>query len=564
MNEAAPLPALGFGVGIVGHRANRIDDAEKVRGLILQIVEVVDGALDEAAAGGFYPVGRRPLRLVSALAEGADRLAASAAIDAGVRLEVVLPFVAAEYRKDFANQASCDEFDRLLDRAETVLVLDGKADERQRAYEAAGMTLLDNCDLLIAVWDGGPGRGRGGTREVIEEATRRAIPVIVIDPAGNAATVRSGGPGAGPMRLEDVPELALAELPSLIFAEVGVTEGPASAAEWLRLAEPPPEPMIHSAYPLLLKLAGIRSWRTPRPVAADEAPRETSIQPVRQAFAWWDQVAIRAAQAFRSAVIVNFALAALAVVLAATSLLAQDAKWLFVLAEVITILLLLANTVSAGRRRWQERWLEARQVAELLRVCTLLRNVGIGRGIADPGQGGLLGWYAGAFARSVSLERLDLSDPRAAAAPLIAEVRSQAQWNEATARRMHLAARRIERFGEALFAVVLLAAIGWLLLDIVVPSTAYELRYVLTAVTAGLPAIATASYGIRVILDFEGIAQRSGRIAAGLHASLAKWEAEVPSAARLQEFARRAADIMLGDIAAWRLLAEGRRLTLPG
>jgi len=245
-------------------------------------------------------------------------------------------------------------------------------------------------------------------------------------------------------------------------------------------------------------------------------------------------------------------------------LLAGAGKWLFVLGEVITIFLLLANTVSAGRRRWQERWLEAREVAELLRVCLMLRSVGIGRGIADPGQGGLLGWYAGAFARAAPLAHLDLSDSAAAAAPLVLEVRAQAQWNEATARRMHVAARRIERFGEVLFAAVLVAAIGWLLLDLSATQMASAVRYELTAITAGLPAIATAAYGIRVILDFEGIAQRTGRIGSGLHVSLAHWAEETPSAARLKEFARNAADIMLGDIAAWRLLTEGRRLTIPG
>ena len=45
---------------------------------------------------------------------------------------------------------------------------------------------------------------------------------------------------------------------------------------------------------------------------------------------------------------------------------------------------------------------------------------------------------------------------------------------------------------------------------------------------------------------------------------MVKWAAETPSAARLQQFARNAADIMLGDVAAWRLLTEGRRLTIPG
>jgi hypothetical protein len=283
-----------------------------------------------------------------------------------------------------------------------------------------------------------------------------------------------------------------------------------------------------------------------------------------EAFHWWDNAAIGAAQAFRSAVIVNFSLAALAVLLSASSILGGHNKPLFVIAEILTILLLLVNAMHAGKMRWQERWLESRQVAELLRVNGMLRSVGIGREIADPGEGGSNGWYATAIARSCPMQSVDLSDPEKAAAPLVAEVTEQAEWNEATAHRMHLAAHRIERFGEVLFVIVLAAAVGWLALYFTMYELAEQLKYPLITVTAGFPALATASYGIRVILDFEGNAGRARQIAAGLNGLLAHWQAGPKTSIALQEFARRAADIMLSDVAAWRLLAEGRRLTIPG
>jgi len=261
MKGSAPQPLLGYSVGIVGHRSDRIADAGQVRARIVEVLLALEAAIDKAAASGFYPAGRQALRLVSALAEGADRIAAMAAVEAGIELGVVLPFVPSEYRKDFTDEASRTQFDELLDKSAHVLVLDGNGAERQRAYEAAGMTMLDNCDLLIAVWDGGPGRGRGGTREVIEEAARRAIPVVVIDPAGAGAMVRSGGPGAHPMRFDDVPAISTADLAHLVAAEVGAEEGFAKAQAWLRQAEPPREPAIHSAYPLLLWLARVGSPR---------------------------------------------------------------------------------------------------------------------------------------------------------------------------------------------------------------------------------------------------------------------------------------------------------------
>lgn len=562
MKEPAIPPALGFSVGIVGHRANRIADAGRVLGRIEEVLTIIQQAVDEIGSGPLFEAGRHPLRLVSSLAEGADRMAAATALKLGETLEVVLPFVQEEYEKDFETERSLKEFRGLLGQASSLIVFDGKADDRPRAYEAAGLCMLDNIDLLIAVWDGEPGRGRGGTFEVISQAARRAMPVIWITPDGSQVTVR-GAVNGEPMRFEDVPEHTVEIIPDIVASLVGIYGDLKEEAEWRSLAHMPADPIIHEAYPLLLKLTGVRAWFqkawTPPPPDRDGPQASLDI-----AFQWWDHSATRAAQAFRSAVLVNFSLAALAVVLAASGVLAGDYKWMFVVAEIVTILLLLVNALHATKLRWQERWLESRQVAELLRVCGMLRSVGIGRGISDPGEGGSNGWYAGAIARSCPMQPVDLTKMEEASKPLLDEVKGQASWNASTAHRMHLAAHRIERFGEVLFAIVLLGSCAWLAMYFLAHELAVDLKYVLTTVTAGLPAVATASYGVRIILDFEGISGRAKQISIGLNGLLARWEAGPKDSAALQEFARRAADIMLSDVAAWRLLAEGRRLSIPG
>ncbi len=78
--------------------------------------------------------------------------------------------------------------------------------------------------------------------------------------------------GAGPQRLDDVPELPLDALSDLIVAEVGFDDGSEAAARWFREAEPPPEPIIHGAYPLLLKLAGVGPKRRPRTARTKPMP----------------------------------------------------------------------------------------------------------------------------------------------------------------------------------------------------------------------------------------------------------------------------------------------------
>lgn len=556
MTGRAPTPGPALAIAIVGHRPDRLKDPGAISQRIGEVLDAVRKAVRDSSPSSAEP----RLRLVSALAEGADRLGALAALDSDIGLNVVLPFPADEYVRDFASEESRTEFGALLGRAQAILSLDGEAKARDRAYEAAGHALLDNCDLLIAVFDDGPGRGRGGTREVIEEAVRRDCPVVTIDPAGTTARLRvasHGSPNAP--RLEDLPVRPATDISTVVGAIVGGPEFRDEISGWLARSELPRQSWANGTYPLLLRLLGLGPRR---PVAGREA--QTPNSSLKAAFDWWDSTAVRAAQGFRSAVVMNFALAALAVVLAASSLLAKDMKWLFVVAEVVTILLLLGNVWSARRSRWQERWLESREVAELLRVLVMLRLAGIGRPLNNRADAGNTLSYALAMARQSPLEPANLSNPSAASRGLIEGIEAQASWNEANARRMHSAGHRLGRAGELLFVIVLAASIGWLALAAIRPPMADALKYVLTAITAGLPAVASASYGIRLILDFEGISERSRRMAGELRSLVAAWRSGPPTAASLQSLARSAMDVMLGDVAAWRMLAEGRRLSVPG
>lgn len=54
----------------------------------------------------------------------------------------------------------------------------------REAYEAANDALQSSCGLLIAVWDGQPSNGKGGTGDVVEAAGSRDIPVVVVWPDG--------------------------------------------------------------------------------------------------------------------------------------------------------------------------------------------------------------------------------------------------------------------------------------------------------------------------------------------------------------------------------------------
>jgi hypothetical protein len=58
---------------------------------------------------------------------------------------------------------------------------------------AASRLMIDTADELLAVWDGQPARGHGGTADVVAYARSHGKPVHVIWPAG--AERGQAGPG---------------------------------------------------------------------------------------------------------------------------------------------------------------------------------------------------------------------------------------------------------------------------------------------------------------------------------------------------------------------------------
>jgi len=158
-------------VGVSGHRLLADPAAVAVS---------VDQVLDRMGHGPHIVA-------VSSLAEGADRIVAARVLARGGRLEAVLPLPAADYAADFAAAESREEFDALLSSAylATVVPPDPADPSREAAYARAGSAVLETCDVLLALWDGTPARGRGGTAEVVAEARAagRRVEVIAVERA---------------------------------------------------------------------------------------------------------------------------------------------------------------------------------------------------------------------------------------------------------------------------------------------------------------------------------------------------------------------------------------------
>lgn len=155
-------------IGISGH--SNLTDAT-----IGLVAEGVRSALKQHASDGL--VG------VTCLARGADQVFARVVLELGGTTEVVLP--AADYRERKVKPDNAAEFDELLGTAAVVHTMPF-AESNRDAYMAASEHVLSTISALVAVWDGGPSGGYGGTADVVAAARERGVPVTVVWPAGAA------------------------------------------------------------------------------------------------------------------------------------------------------------------------------------------------------------------------------------------------------------------------------------------------------------------------------------------------------------------------------------------
>ncbi|ONK14563.1 hypothetical protein [Streptomyces sp. MP131-18] len=142
-------------------------------------VPLVAAALRDLLGG--YPAAG--LVGVSCVAAGADSLFAEAVVAAGGRLVLVIP--SRDYRARKVKPEQAEQFDRLVGAAHEVVTMPLERADRA-AYEAAGEELLRRADRLVAVWDGSPPSGKGGTADVVRAARDAGLPVDVVWPEGAA------------------------------------------------------------------------------------------------------------------------------------------------------------------------------------------------------------------------------------------------------------------------------------------------------------------------------------------------------------------------------------------
>lgn len=141
--------------GIAGHR--NFDNKKAVDFMIRQYIDILREA----------KIQNLNVTAISALAEGADTLFAEAALSLSIPLESIRPF--AEYPSDFKTNDSFLRYEKLCNSAVRKINLPFNK-RSDTAYQAAMHWIVDNCDVLIAVWDGEASGKIGGTKDAIDRA----------------------------------------------------------------------------------------------------------------------------------------------------------------------------------------------------------------------------------------------------------------------------------------------------------------------------------------------------------------------------------------------------------
>jgi len=117
------------------------------------------------------------IHLYSALAEGSDQLIAELVKEyPKIKLVVPLPLSINDYLRDFESENAKQNFHELLQMADHIIYLPSDNDH-ETAYQNLGKFLTDECDYLIAIWDGEYSNKKGGTGEVVKMAIELTKPV---------------------------------------------------------------------------------------------------------------------------------------------------------------------------------------------------------------------------------------------------------------------------------------------------------------------------------------------------------------------------------------------------
>lgn len=660
---APQSPKVRVSVGVTGHRATHSRYAENSSRIVATLAAIFD-AIDQAVVNApllLGPESLAPTRLHTLLVDGTDQAASELALERNWELVSPLPFgqklnlainalpdnaddaramLAGKDPKDSETRARLNAIENIAGQASLFELADqddaiaalylehlearddfDKAqsfalESAQRAA-LAGRILIEQSDVIIAVWDGESAANVGGTGHTVASALDLGAPVIWIDPAEpeNWRILHAPESLALPTdqekqknRDEDLSAIIRTRIcpdEAIVADDSPAHRGIAALTgeKWHDRSSK----FVH-AYRRIEALFGgekprfgslVQSYEKPEDITggsgagllqtanglpgADQELAEKIDHDALQNFAWADGISARLSDHYRAGMVVNFLLSALAIVggILYLPLVSPEQKWGFALFEFVLLLAIVIITYRGQKYRWHGRWFETRRVAEYFRHSPLLLMLGVAR---PPGrwprgtETSWPEWYVRQALRDIGLPRANVTSGylRSTLSALLEHhVKPQSIYHAKKAKRLNAVHHNLDRFSEFLFKLAILSVATYLLMkggsallsmdgDLV-----GKLSKTFTVLGVLFPTFGAAIAGIRYFGDFERFAAISQITAEKLEAISDRIELllTAPDSAldygRVTELIHAADDVVVAEIENWQAVFGGKHITVP-
>ena len=529
------IPAIPFRIriGITGHRS--LEEPEALRRCIDDILSTRwQEAYSAASRTLFTASANTPTAFtaISPIAEGADRLLAETILARPLgRLEVPLPMVREEYLKDFDTEASRQKFDELLGAATQTWC--STSGDRNEQYLQVGVQVVEQCDILVGIWDGKPARGKGGTAEIIKSAIEMKKPVFVI------STVKPHGitlHNAGTLEAHGLHELELyndSPLTSDLIAQ--------SKEEQQGIFKHPEAASI----PAMIR-NHIADCLTPH-------------------FAKADASAVVNQNAYQLTGSLSYSVSTVAVAFMAIAIVFGKSPWVATtcyVAELVALIALFMMIHRAEKKHVHIKWLQNRALAERIRSLIFFVACGVKPAESAINPGSYLKDWSGRVLTELRdgtpwKQFASDSKPEERVAFLLAAwISAQQNYHQGKTVKSGDKNKKLMKISFRLFAL----AIGVSAIHLVTslagmmghhPSHLVEIiEELLTVVAVTLPAAAAAVGGYRILMEYARISARCASMAEQL-GQLVVNNAAIKTTEGLATLLRQGEDIMLAESKEW-------------
>ena len=325
-------------IGVIGHRSVRDPDRaySAANDLFRQLYTTI--SLIHRSVG-------IELLWCSALAEGADQILARAGLDAyaalndyPAQLRVVLPFSVEKTTSTMRDGNAIVMFRQLRETSVDTKIVPGMSDPEE-AFAECGRTVVDDSDIIVALWDGQPSFRKAGTFPTMTYARQSQKRII---------------------QLDENSEYSIQE---------ETTDGSFAYLERIRNTEAyngilRSDPVTNRQRDLLLaKLQSIDPSAKYSTSPSFEQFRSGLDMMVRA-----DTIAINRARLSRHVADAVQWLSVVAILAVAAQMSLFSGYHFLILFEVVSIFAILIVVTVANRRAWQKRWADYRYLAERLRA----------------------------------------------------------------------------------------------------------------------------------------------------------------------------------------------------